>query len=238
VRRFVLYHGKRHSTDMGAPQVGTFPTHLAVDPKVSPSSQNRALNPRVFLYEKVLERPLGGVPGVVRPAKKPRIPVVLTQDEVARVLTRLSRIYWLIRCWLHGSGSRLMAGVRLRVKDLDLAHRAIFVRAGRGGKDRAVTLPDELIAPLQAHLVNHKTPFEQGRRAGLAAGIHKPSSCRSLRHSFTTHLLEAGADIRTVQEQMGHADARTAQVYTHLIQRGGHAVRHSLAAVLDDTRSG
>jgi integron integrase len=297
VRRFILYHGKRHPTDLGASEVGAFLTHLAVERTVAPSTQNPALNAVVFLYDKVLEQPLGEVPGVVRATKKPRIPGVLTQDEVARVLAGLSGIYGRIACLQYGSGLRLMESVRLRVKDLDFAHRAIFVRAGKGGKDRVVTLPDALIAPRQAHLANRKTVFEQDRRAGhgtvywpyalarksptaprawgwpdvlpastvsadprgelhrrhhvdesavpkavrravRVAGIHKPARGHTRRHSFATPLLERGADNRTVQAHLGHADGRTTQIDTPVIQRGGPAVRSPLGAVLGRTRAG
>jgi len=216
---------------------------------------------------------------------------VLTQTEVGRILPNLNGVYWLIGCLQYGSGLRLLESLRLRVKDLDFEHRAVLVRDGKGAKDRVVTLPDELVVPLQRHLANRKTLFErdcaQGfgtvflphaldrkypnaesewtwqyvfvadqvsvdprsgkrrrhhvdesavqkavRSALRCSGIDKPASCHTLRHSFATHLLERGADIRTVQEQLGHSDVRTTQIYTDVIERGGFAVKSPLGAVL------
>lgn len=167
VRRFILFHGKRHPESMGAAEVGAFLTHLAVDGNVAPSTQNQALNALVFLYSKALEQPLGEIEGIVRARKQQRLPVVLTTVEVSRILSGLSGVYWLIGCLQYGSGLRLMEGVRLRVKDLDFAHRAVIVRQGKGGKDRVVTLPDELIEPLQRQLAARRNLFEQDRAAGF-----------------------------------------------------------------------
>jgi len=290
-RRFILFHGKRHPRDMGEAEVGAFLTYLAVKRNVAPSTQNQALNALVFLYRHVLGQPLGEVAGVVRASRPHKLPVVLSPEEVRRVLAGLSGSCWLIACLQYGSGLRLIESVRLRVKDLDFEHRAIIVRDGKGGKDRVVTLPDELIEPLRRQLAHRRNLFEQDKRAGVAsvhlphalarkypmapyewgwqyvfpaarvgsdprtgerrrhhfdetavqkavrravraAGIERPASCHSLRHSFATHLLERGADIRTVQEQLGHADVRTTQIYTHVLQRGGRAVLSPLGAVL------
>ncbi len=134
VRRFVLFHGKRHPADMGGREVGEFLSHLAVNEDVSASTQNQALNAIVFMYRHVLERPLGEIGGVVRAKKPARLPVVLTQDEVARVLSHLTGVHWLVACLQYGSGLRLLESVRLRVKDLDFAHRAICVRSGKVGR--------------------------------------------------------------------------------------------------------
>ncbi len=290
-RRYILFHRKRHPGEMGEAEVAAFLSHLAVERRVAPSTQGQALNALVFLYRHVLERPLGDIPRVARARKRPKLPVVLTRGEVARVLQNLTGVYWLIACLQYGSGLRLLESVRLRVKDLDFDRRAVYVRDGKGGKDRVVTLPDELIEPLRRHLANRRTLFEQDRRAGRGtvylphaldrkypnaarewgwqyvfpsarisrdprsgaerrhhldessvqkavrravrqAGVTRPASCHSLRHSFATHLLEAGMDIRTVQDQLGHADVRTTQIYTHVIQRGGLAVKSPLGAVL------
>lgn len=291
IRRFILFQGKRHPRDMGEAEVGTFLTHLAVEGRVAAATQNQALNALVFLYKAVLERPLADIEGVVRAKRPQRLPVVLTAEEVRRVLRELSGSPWLVACLLYGSGLRLMEAVRLRVKDLDFDHRAILVRDGKGAKDRVVTLPDGLILPLKQHLAHvrllhdkdladgfgavylphaleRKYPsaprewhwqyvFPSGSRsmdprsgverrhhldessiqkairaAVRKAGVQKPASCHTLRHSFATHLLERGMDIRTVQEQLGHRDVRTTQIYTHVLQRGGSAVISPLNALL------
>ncbi len=291
VRRFIHFHERRHPERMGEREVAVFLSDLALRGQVAPATQNQALNALVFLYSVVLERPLADLPGVVRAKDKIHLPVVLSVEEVARVLAQLPERVWLPACLQYGSGLRLMESVRLRVKDLDFEHRALLVRDGKGGKDRVVTLPDELIEPLQRHLAARRTVFERdcgeghgavwlphalqrkypaapldwgwqyvfaadkvttdprsGRRhrhhldeqrvqravrqAVVRANIAKPASCHSLRHSFATHLLERGADIRTVQEQLGHRDIRTTQIYTHVLKRGGLAVKSPLAAVL------
>lgn len=291
IRRFIVFHGKRHPAQLGENEVAAFLSHLAVQGNVAAATQNQALNALVFMYRDVLDRPLGQFVGIVRAKRPQRLPVVLTPEEVGRILQALKGMYWLIGCLQYGSGLRLLESVRLRVKDLDFEHRAILVRDGKGAKDRVVTLPDELVIPLKRHLANRRTLFERDCAAGVgtvylpfalarkypmaaaqwawqyvfvadklstdprsgerrrhhadessvqkairaavgAAQIHKPASCHTLRHSFATHLLERGADIRTVQEQLGHVDVRTTQIYTHVIKRGGLAVKSPLGAVL------
>ena len=295
-KRYILFHGKRHPRDMGEVEVRAFLTHLAVNRNVAASTQNQALNALVFVYKSVLECPLGDIVGAVR-AKKPRkLPVVLTQQEVRRVLAELNGFHWMAGCLLYGSGLRLMECIRLRVQDLDFDHRAVIVRDGKGRKDRVVTLPDALIMPLRRHLgwvrnahekdladgfgavyLPHalarkypNAPKEWGwqyvfpaasrsidprsgverrhhigeaglqravKRAVRKTKIHKMATCHSFRHSFATHLLERGMDIRTVQEQLGHKDVRTTQIYTHLINRGGAAVVSPLNDLFGSVRS-
>lgn len=153
IRRFILFHGKRHPRDMGEKEVAAFLTYLAVQRDVAASTQNQALNALVFMYKEVLERPLDGEIRGISYAKRPkRLPVVLTPDEVAGVLSQLEGTQWLVACLLYGSGLRLIEALRLRVMDLDFSRRAIVVRNGKGGKDRVVTLADEVVLPLQRHL--------------------------------------------------------------------------------------
>ena len=286
-RRYILFHNKRHPADMGAAEVSAYMTHLAVNRKVAAATQNQALSALVFLYAKVLEEPLGDIGETVRAKQSQKLPVVLTKSEVRSLLTELDGLHWLVACLMYGSGLRLMEAMRLRVKDIDFDRRAIIVRNGKGGKDRVVTLSDQLIEPLTTHLMQVKTQHDKDISEGFGsvylpnalarkypdaptqwgwqyvfvaarrstdprsgetrrhhygeqpiqravknavkrAGIIKPATCHTLRHSFATHLLESGADIRTVQEQLGHKDLRTTQIYTHVLNRGGNAVRSPL----------
>lgn len=290
IRRFILFHGKRHPSEMGEPEVVAFLTHLSVNRNVAPATQGQALNALVFLYRKVLNRPLNEMHGIVRSKKKPKIPVVLSQLEVSTVLSKLEGVHWLAGCLLYGSGLRLMECIRLRVKDVDFDRLSITVRSGKGEKDRVVTLAKELKIPLLRHLESVKTTHERDIAEGYGAvylpyalerkypaaatnwgwqyvfpatkrsidprsqivrrhhmdestvqrsvkiavrkaGIIRPASCHTLRHSFATHLLERGADIRTVQEQLGHADVKTTEIYTHVIGRGGSAVVSPLETI-------
>jgi len=161
IKRFILFHRKTHPQEMGEVEVAQFLTDLAVVRKVSPGTQNQAVNALVFLHKAVIERPLAEIHGVVRAKREKRLPVVLTQTEVRRMLQNLDGVHWLIACVMYGSGLRLMESLRLRVKDLDFDHRAIYVRNGKGGKDRVVTLPDDLMTPLRRHLATVKNVHEK-----------------------------------------------------------------------------
>ena len=168
VKRFILYHHKRHPTDMAETEVAAFLSHLAVDLVVAPATQNQALNALSFLYKAVLARPLGDVPEIVRAKRPRRLPTVLTQEEIGRMLSRLKGYHWLIGCLLYGSGLRLMESVRLRVKDVDFGHAALFIRNAKSSKDRIVTLPGELNVPLERHLGSCRTLFERDQSDGIA----------------------------------------------------------------------
>ena len=172
IRRFILFHGKRHPAEMGAPEVEAFLTHLAVQGKVAASTQNQALNAIVFLYRQVLKKELGWLEGVERAKKPARLPVVFTREEARAVLSRLDGIRWVMASLLYGSGLRLMECTRLRVKDVDFDQHQLIVRDGKGGKDRITMLPDRLVEPLKTHLckvaVLHKKDLSEGWGWGRA----------------------------------------------------------------------
>lgn len=283
VKRFVRFHQYRHPAEMGAVEVEAFLSDLAVRGNVSASTQNQALAALVFLYKQVLKLDLPWLGEVVRAKKPAHLPVVLSIDEVRRVLAGLEGEVGLIASLLYGTGMRLMEGVRLRVKDVDFARREIVVRDGKGMKDRVTMLPQRTMEPLKLHLRQVKAahgaelaagrgdvylPFALARKypnaakdwlwqyvfpakglsvdprggqvrrhhldekrvqrgvkaAVKAAGVEKLATPHTLRHSFATHLLESGQDIRTVQELLGHSDVRTTMIYTHVLNRGGLGV--------------
>lgn len=283
IKRFILFHGKRHPRGMGKPEVEEFLSYLAAQRHVAASTQNQALNALLFLYRDVLEVDLPWMDNVVRAKRPERVPEVLSTQEVNRVLAQLDGTYKLMASLLYGSGLRLMEAIRLRVKDVDFDYGQVVVRHGKGGKDRVTPLPASIADALRTqidhvakqhhkdlqagygmvylpnalavkypnaqrelawqyvfpsqrlsrdprsgqtrrHHVNEKGLQQAVKRAVRRAGISKKASCHTLRHSFATHLLERGSDIRTVQELLGHKNVQTTMLYTHVLKRGGRGV--------------
>ena len=287
IKRFILYHHKRHPGDMAEEEVTKFLTHLARDRNVAASTQNQALSALLFLYKDVLKQEIGWLKNVERARQPAKMPVVLSHTELKRVFAHIHGVPKLMAGLLYGSGLRLMECVRLRVKDVDFELAQITVRDGKGGKDRVTMLPLNLAGPLHRHLVRIKAQHEQDledgfgsvylpfalslkfpnaarqwgwqyvfpssristdprtgkkqrhhtaegilqsalNRAVRTAGIVKRANCHSLRHSFATHLLTKGYDIRTVQELLGHKDVSTTMIYTHVLNRPGIGVKSPL----------
>ena len=284
IRRFIVFHGKRHPTELGASHISEFLSSLATQRHVSASTQNQALCAVLFLYREVLRMDLGQVEGVVRASTPARLPVVLSRTEVSAILARLDGAVWLVAALLYGAGLRLQEALELRVKDIDFERNQFTVRQGKGRKDRVTMLPSAITERLRAHLAGvecqHATDLARGLgraplpdaldrkypsagaqwawqfvfpaaricrdpRWGAPCRFHlhesavqravadavrkarlpKRASCHTFRHSFATHLLEDGYDIRTVQELLGHADVSTTMIYTHVVNRGGLGVR-------------
>lgn len=295
IRRFILFHHKRHPRDMGVDEIRQYLSHLATNGQVAASTQNVALAALLFLYREVLGIDLPLIEGVERAKRPQRIPVVLTPEEVERILKQMTGTHHLMASLLYGAGLRLMEAVRLRVKDVDFDYYQIIVRDGKGEKDRRTILPEPLVELLQRHLAKVRLQHEEDVRLGCGSvylpyalerkypkaatewiwqyvfpaaklsidprtaakrrhhaaedglqkavkaalrnsRIEKRASCHTLRHSFATHLLEAGYDIRTIQELLGHADISTTMIYTHVLNKGGRAVRSPLELWLKSKR--
>lgn len=287
MRRFVRYCGGRHPRELGADEVERFLTYLAAERRCSASTQNQALSALLFLYREVLKIELPWMENFQR-AKRPRyLPIVLSEQEVSRVLSLLEGVPWLVASLLYGSGLRLLEALRLRVQDVMLSRNQLMVRHAKGGKDRRTILPKALVLPLERQLEQAKKVHQRDLEAGYGAvslpialarkyvgaerdwrwqylfpasrrgvdpldgsikrhhlhesviqramktavrgsGVNIRASCHTLRHSFATHLLEAGQDIRTIQELLGHADLSTTQIYTHVANLGPGGVKSPL----------
>jgi integron integrase len=303
IKGFILFHGKRHPREMHAAEVRAYLTHLASERDVAAATQAQALNAIVFLYREVLGLKLGQIGEIERPKRKPKLPSVLTKEEVQRVLAAVALEYQLICRLLYGTGMRLLEGLRLRVQDVDFGQNQIVIHDGKGFKDRVTVLPESLRTDMQKHLERVKLihegdlaqglgsvhlPFALARKyqkadrewrwqyvfpaAGLSnaartsprpsphssnergegevslrrhhvhevnvqravkaaatmARMVKQVTPHTFRHSFATHLLENGHDIRTVQDLLGHKNVATTQIYTHVMQKPGLGVRSPL----------
>jgi len=287
IRRYILFHDKRHPQEMGVPEIEAFLTYLAVQEQVAASTQNQALSALLFLYRHVLQLPLDERIDAIRAKSSRKLPTVLTPEEVRAVIQHMSGVHRLIVQLLYGSGLRLREAMQLRIKDLDFPQSQIVVRDAKGQESRLTMLPNSVQIPLKEHLQQVKRihqqdlnlgygavtlPFALARkypnanrqwvwqfvfpastrckdprsgaivrfhlhesglqkavkRAVRQAGIQKRVGCHTFRHSFATHLLENGYDIRTIQELLGHKDVKTTMIYTHVLNRGGRGVRSPL----------
>jgi len=292
VRMFIRFNGLRHPETLGGPEVEAFLSWLANERNLSASTHKQALSALLFLYGKVLGIDLPWMTEIGRPRSERRLPVVLTLDEVARILAFMEGEHRLFAQLLYGTGMRIAEGLQLRVKDVDFERGAIVVREGKGRKDRAVMLPQRLIPDLRSQIARARVLWgadqEEGRggvdlpfalarkypRAGSSwtwfrvfpqathsvdprtgvvrrhhmydqtfqrafkravelAGVTKPATPHTLRHSFATHLLQAGYDIRTIQELLGHSDVATTMIYTHVLKVGGGGVRSPVDLLLE-----
>jgi integron integrase len=284
VRRFIEFNPGMSPGSAGEKEINRLLTHLAVEGKVSSSTQNQALAAILFLYRQVLGQNVAELGEIVRAKKPKRLPVVMSREEVKRIFSNLDGTSLLAAKIMYGTGLRLMECLQLRIQDIDFSRREITVRDGKGAKDRVTMLPEALIQQLRGHLAQVRTIHEQdlcdgwgrvlmpgalerkypygsgewpwqwvfpqerrwinkttgmqGRHhmdesilqrdvhaAVQKAGLTKRISCHTFRHSFATHLIEDGYDIRTVQELLGHSDVKTTMIYTHVLNRGPSGVR-------------
>ncbi len=287
IKRYILFHKKRHPKDMGPEEIQAFITHLAVERHLAASSQNQALSAILFLYRHVLQIEIDLSSDLIHAKKSKTLPVVLTHQEAMDVIGKMPGTSQLMAKILYGSGLRLMECLRLRVKDIDFGNHQVIVRDGKGEEDRLTPLPNSIIPDLELHLQTvkliHQKDLKDGfgkvylpyalarkypsapkewvwqylfpastrsidpvskktmrhhtdpsvlqkavRTAAKLAKIDKLVSPHTFRHSFATQLLQNGYDIRTIQELLGHKDVKTTMIYTHVLQRGGLAVKSPL----------
>ena len=287
IKRFILFHDKRHPQDMGKPEIEAFLSHLVMKRNVASSTQNQAFNAILFLYKYALDTDMPEDINALRSKKPVRVPTVMTREETLKLFAMMHGTHQLMAKLIYGCGLRVMECVRLRVKDIDFAMNQIIVRDGKGKKDRITVLPDDVKPALKEHLVYvkqlHQDDLARGygrvylpnalakkypnadrqfgwqyafpaktlskdprsvmkrrhhlhvssiqkaiRKAVRLSSVVKPVGCHTLRHSFATHLLAEGYDIRTVQELLGHKDVSTTMIYTHVLNRGGKGVKSPL----------
>lgn len=287
IKRFVLFHKKRHPRDMGAQEIQEYIYFLANERKVASSTQNQALSAIMFLYKYVLHMELDISFDIIRPTRPKRLPTVLTHQEAMTVIENIMGLPQVVAKLLYGSGLRVTECMRLRIKDVDFANHQLIVRDGKGENDRSTILPESLIPDLKTQIETvrkiHEIDLKEGygevslpyalakkypnapkefawqyvfpasvrsidpeskrtkrhhldvsviqkavRKAANIAGIDKLVTPHTFRHSFATQLLQNGYDIRTVQELLGHKDVKTTMIYTHVLNKGGLAVKSPL----------
>jgi len=289
IKRFIIFHNKRHPNDMGETEIRAFMAYLTAERKVAASTSNQALSAILFLYRTVLQREMKVPPDLSNASRPKRLPTVLTHAETMKIISHMRGVPRLMTKILYGSGLRITECLRLRVKDMDFDNHQIIVRGGKGDNDRVTVLPESLIPEIKHLLLDvkviHQKDLNEGygetvlsnaldnkyinaskewawqfifpasqrstdpltgvirrhhldetvlqraiREAAKLADINKQVSPHTFRHSFATHLLQNGYDIRTVQELLGHKDVKTTMIYTHVLQRGGLAVKSPLDA--------
>jgi integron integrase len=287
VRKYILFHNKRHPQEMGVREIREFLTHLAVEQENSAASHNQALSAILFLYREVLNIKMPAEVQTLWVKSVRPLPTVLSKETALQVIGLMSGVNQIMLKVIYGSGLRLMECTRLRVKDLDFEYQQIIVRKGKGDRDRVTILPESLIPILQDQLQSvhflHQQDLANGygrvylppalrrkyphaerewiwqyvfpaaslsidprsgtkrrhhrngsslqkavKRTAESTGIGKRVTPHTFRHSFATHLLEDGYDIRTVQELLGHKDVKTTMIYTHVLRRGPKAVKSPL----------
>ncbi len=246
VRRYIFYHNKRHPQEMRAGEVQSLLSYLAVSRRVSASTQNQALNALVFLYKHVLKMELGDI-DAVRAWRPKRLPVVLTRDEVQRVLSLLSGVNHLVVSMLYGSGLRLVECLRLRVKDIDFAANHIIIRDGKGFKDRVTILPESVVPELREHLVRVKALHEDFLRRGYgdvelpyALNRKYPNAGREWAWQYVFPARNISSDPRTGARRRHHihesvlqrAVKRAVKLSEIAKSAGCHTMRHCFATHL------
>ncbi len=292
-KRFILFHNKRHPKEMAEVEIKQFLNHLATERGLASSSQNQALAALLFLYKYVLNEPLNFIEGIVRAKPTKRLPVVLSKEEITKLLSVMDPHTKLLASLMYGAGLRITEAIRLRVMDINFGNNCIEIRDGKGNKDRYVPIPQSCRETLQAlierlhpqwkmqiekgmpgvslpdrvvantprgskewgyyylspsaklsqcprtgetlrHHINRNTIQKQFRGALLRTSILSKASCHTLRHSYATHLLEAGVDIRTIQVLLGHSDISTTMLYTHIANKPGSQCASPLDSISPD----